>query len=87
MHAHCVDFVQGEGVTNIPIKLPLFSGKRHCFAPSSVIGRFLSGDRSLFPFEVSGSSARIRLSPVEIPPHADRARRTEEKFKHRVYRI
>lgn len=54
-------------IYNIPIKLPLFSGKPHCFPPSSVIWRFLSGDRRLFPFEVSGSSARIgTLSPVEI---------------------
>ena len=75
-------------IYNIPIRLPLFSGKPHCFPPSSVIWRFLSGDRRLFPFEVSGSSARTgTLSPVEIPPQAERVSMPEGKFKHRVYRI
>ena len=85
---YCVHFVQSERVTNITIKLPLVSDKRHCFSPSSVLGRFLSGDRSLFHVEVSASSARIRsLSPVEIPPHADGVSMPEKKFKHLVYRI
>ena len=75
-------------IYNISIKLPLFSGKPHCFPPSSVIWRFLSGDRRLFPFEVSGSSARIgTLRPAEIPPQAERVSMREGKFKHRVYRI
>ena len=75
-------------IYNIPIKLPLFSGKPHCFPPPSVIWRFLSGDRRLFPSEVSGSSARIgTLRPAEIPPQAERVSMREGKFKHRVYRI